>query len=44
MDNALMLAIDRAHMEMVLAAAIEAIFVERGEPKIVVRQCSWLLD
>jgi hypothetical protein len=38
-DNALMLAMDRAHMEMVLAAAIEAIFVIMGGPKIVVRQC-----
>jgi hypothetical protein len=36
-DNALMLAIDRAHMEMVLAAAIKAIFVIMGEPKIAVR-------
>ncbi len=44
MDDALMLAMDRAHMEMVLAAAIEAIFVIMGEPKIVVRQCPLAME
>ncbi len=37
--NALMLAIDRAHMETVLAVAIEAIFAVMGKPNTAVRQC-----
>ena len=43
-DDALMLAIDRAHMEMVLAAVIKVIFVVMGEPKIAVRQCPLAMD
>jgi hypothetical protein len=43
-DDALMLTIDRAHMEMVLAAAIEAIFLVMGEPKIAVMQCPLAMD
>jgi hypothetical protein len=44
MDNPVTLAIDRAHMEMVLATAIEAIFVVMGETKISVRQCLLAMD
>jgi hypothetical protein len=39
-----MLAMDRAHMEMVLAAKIEARFVIMGEPKIVFRQCPLAME
>jgi hypothetical protein len=37
-DDALMLAIDADHMNMVLAAMIEAIFIVMGEPGVVFRQ------
>ncbi len=43
-NNALMLAVNRTHMEMVLATAIEAIFVMMGEPEIAVRQCPLAMD
>jgi hypothetical protein len=43
-DDALMLAIDRAHMETVLAAAIKGIFVVMGEPNTAVRQCPLAMD
>ncbi len=36
-DDALMLALNVDHMKMVLAAAIEAIFVVMGEPDVAVR-------
>ena len=39
-DYAIMLALNIAHMKMVLVAMIEAIFVVMGEPKEYVRQCS----
>ncbi len=39
-----MLTIDKAHMEAVLATAIEAIFVMMGEPNIAVRQCPLAMD
>ncbi len=38
-NNALMLAVIRAYIEMVLAMAIEAIFVMMGKPEVVARQC-----
>ena len=43
-DDALMLGTDRAHIEMVLAAAIEAIFVMMGKPNTGVRQCPLAMD
>jgi hypothetical protein len=43
-DDALMLALDVDHMEMVLAATIKAIFVIMGEPDVVVRQCPLAMD
>jgi hypothetical protein len=36
-DDALLLALDVAHMNMILAATIEAIFVGMGKPDIAVR-------
>jgi hypothetical protein len=39
-----MFAIDRAHMEMVLAALTKAIFVVMGEPAIGIRKCSLAMD
>jgi hypothetical protein len=42
--NALMLALDVDHMNMVLAATIKAIFVVMGKPDIVVRQCPLAMD
>jgi hypothetical protein len=39
-----MLMIDRANMEMVLAAAIEAKFVVMGKPDTSVRQCPLTMD
>jgi hypothetical protein len=43
-DNTLMFAVNRTHMETVLAVAIKAIFVVMGEPKVVVRQCPLAMD
>ncbi len=43
-NNALTLAVDRAHMEMALAVAIEAIIVVMVEPKVAVRQCPLVMD
>jgi hypothetical protein len=43
-DDALMLATDRAHMETVLAAAIEAIFVMMGKPNTAVKQCPLAME
>ncbi len=43
-NNALMLAVNRPHMETVLATAIEAIFVMMGKPEVVVRQCPLAMD
>jgi hypothetical protein len=43
-DDALILATDRAHMETVLAAAIKAIFVVMGEPDTAVMQCLLAMD
>jgi hypothetical protein len=43
-DNALMLAHCWAHMERVLAALIEAIFVVMGEPDTTLRQCPLAID
>ena len=43
-DDALMLAPDRAQMELTLSALIEAIFVIMGRPDIQVRQCPLALD
>jgi hypothetical protein len=43
-DNALMPAIDRVHMEMVLAAAIKAIFVVMGKLNSAIRQCPLTMD
>ena len=43
-DDALMLALCRAHMELVLAALIEAIFVVMGEPDTGLRQCPLAMD
>jgi hypothetical protein len=39
-----MLAIDRMHMETVLAVAIKAIFFVMGEPNTVVKQCPLAMD
>jgi hypothetical protein len=43
-DDALMLAVNRAHMETVLATAIKAFFVVMGEPEVAVRQCPLTMD
>ncbi len=43
-DDALMLALNVDHMNMVLAATIEAIFIVMGEPDVVVRQCPLVMD
>ena len=43
-DDTLMMALGKAHMEMVLAAIIEAIFTVMGEPDIAVRQCPLAMD
>ena len=43
-DNALMLALCQAHMNWVLAALIEAIFVVMGEPDTALRQCPLAMD
>ncbi len=43
-DDALMLALSRCHMELVLAALIEAIFVIMGKPDTTVRQCPLAMD
>jgi hypothetical protein len=43
-NDALMLALDVDHMNMVLAAMIEAIFVAMGEPNVAVRQCPLAMD
>ncbi len=43
-DDALVLARSKAHMEMVLAALIEAIFVVMGRPDTTVRQCPLAMD
>ena len=43
-DDALMLAIDRAQMELTLSALIEAIFVVMGKPDTQVRQCPLAMD
>jgi hypothetical protein len=39
-----LLAVNRAHMETVMAEAIEAIFVVVGKPEVAVRQCSLAMD
>jgi hypothetical protein len=39
-----MLAVNRAHMETVLATVIKAIFVVMGEPEVVARQCPLVMD
>jgi hypothetical protein len=43
-DNSLVLALYRAHMEMVLAALIEAIFVVMGKPDTALRQLPLAMD
>jgi hypothetical protein len=43
-DDALLLALSRRHMELVLAALIEAIFVIMGAPDTTVRQCPLAMD
>ncbi len=43
-DDVLMLALSRSHMEMVLATLIEAIFVVMGELDTVLRQCPLAMD
>jgi len=43
-DDALMAALNRIHMEMVLAAIIESIFTVMGEPNTVIRQCPLAMD
>ncbi len=43
-DDALMLALSRCHMELVLAALIKAIFVIMGKPDTTVRQCPLAMD
>lgn len=43
-DDALMLATDRAQMEFTLAALIEAIFVVMGKPDTQIRQCPLAMD
>jgi len=43
-DDALLLALSRRHMELVLAALIKAIFVIMGAPDTTVRQCPLAMD
>ena len=43
-DDSLARALYRAHMEMVLAALIEAIFVVMGVPNTALRQCPLAMD
>ncbi len=43
-DDALMLALSKGHMEQVLAALIEAIFAIMGKPDTTVRQCPLAMD
>ncbi len=43
-DDALMLALSRCHMEQVLATLINAIFVILGKPDTTVRQCPLAMD
>jgi hypothetical protein len=43
-DDALMLALNADHMNLVMAAMIEAIFIVMGEPDVVVRQCPLAMD
>jgi hypothetical protein len=43
-DVALMLALDTDHMKMVLAATIEAIFIDMGQLVVAVRQCPLAMD
>ncbi len=43
-DDALMLALSRGHMEQVLAALIEAIFAIMGKPDTTVRLCLLAMD
>jgi hypothetical protein len=43
-DDALMLALSRGHMEQVLAALIEAIFAIMGKPDTTVCQCPLAMD
>ncbi len=43
-DDAIMLALSRCHMELVLAALIKAIFVIMGKPYTTVRQCPLAMD
>ena len=43
-DDALMLALSRRHMELILAALIEAIFVIMGTPDTTVCQCPLAMD
>ncbi len=43
-NDALMLALSRCHMELVLAALIEAIFVIMGKPDTTVCQCPLAMD
>jgi hypothetical protein len=43
-DDALMLALSRCHMELVLAALIDAIFVIMGKPDTTIRQCPLAMD
>ncbi len=43
-DDALMLALSRGHMEQVLAALIEAIFAVMGKPDTTVCQCPLVMD
>ncbi len=43
-DDALMLDLDIGHMNMVLAATIEAIFVVMGKPDVMIRQCPLAMD
>jgi hypothetical protein len=43
-NDALMLALSRCHMELVLAALIEAIFVIMGKPATTVHQCPLAMD
>jgi hypothetical protein len=42
--NALMLALDADHMNMVLVATIEAIFIIMGKLDVKVRQCPLAMD
>jgi hypothetical protein len=43
-DDALLLALSKGHMELVLAALIEAIFMVMCAPDETVRQCPLALD